>query len=68
MNRRIAAALLALFVGLTLDSSWFMVNGSVGTTSEELTSEDRLLQEATKRGLIPKDHWVTSRSLCAWFC
>ena len=58
MNRRIAAALLALFVGLTVDSSWVMVRtAALAQLLRELTSEDKLLQEATKRGLIPKDHW-----------
>ena len=57
MNRRIAAALLALFVGLTVDSSWVMVRtAALAQLLGELTSEDTLLQEATKRGLIPKDH------------
>ena len=57
MNRGIAAALLALFVGLTVDPSWFMVRTAVWEQLlGKLTSEDKLLQEATKRGLIPKDH------------
>ena len=57
MNRGIAAALLALFVGLTVDPSWFMVRtAALEQLLEKLTSEDKLLQEATKRGLIPKDH------------
>lgn len=57
MNRGNAAALLALFVGLTVGPSRIMAK----TTSWaqmlwNFTSEDKLLQEATERGLIPKDH------------
>ena len=57
MNRGIAAVLLALFVGLTVDPSWFMVRtAACAQLLGELSSQDKLLQEATKRGLIPKDH------------
>jgi len=57
MNRGIAAALLTLFVGLTVDPSWVMVRTAAwAQLLVELTSENKLLQEATKRGLIPKDH------------
>jgi hypothetical protein len=57
MNRGIASALLALFIGLAVDPSWFMGRtAALAQLLRELTSEDKLLQEATKRGLIPKDH------------
>src|SRR3990172_1427050 len=57
MNRGIAAALLALFVGLTVDPSWFIVRTAAwAQLLGGLTSEDDLLREARKRGLIPKDH------------
>jgi hypothetical protein len=56
MNRGIAAALLALFVGLTVGLSLVMdKTATCAQLPEELTSEDKLVQEATKRGLIPKD-------------
>jgi hypothetical protein len=56
MNRGIAAALLALFVGLTVGLSWVMVKTATwAQLPGELTVEDKLVQEATKRGLIPKD-------------
>jgi hypothetical protein len=57
MNRGIAAALLAFFVGLTVDPSWVMLRTAAwAQLLVEVTSEDKLLQEATIRGLIPKDH------------
>ena len=66
MNRGIAAALLALFIGLTVDPSWFMVRtAALAQLLRELTSEDKLLQEATKRGLIPKDHLVVFQETSA---
>jgi hypothetical protein len=56
MNRGIAAIVLVLFVGLSADP-WFMVKTAAWEQRlRELTSEGKLLQEATKRGLIPKDH------------
>ena len=58
MNRGIAAVLLALFVGLTVDPSWFMARtAACAQLLGELSSQDKLLQEATNRGLIPKDHF-----------
>lgn len=56
MNRGIAAALLALFVGLTFDPSWVMVKTAAwAQLPGGLTGEDKLVQEAAKRGLIPRD-------------
>jgi hypothetical protein len=59
MNREIAAALMSLFVGLSVDPSWVMVQTAAwAQLLGGLTREDKLVQEATKRGLIPKDHLV----------
>ena len=56
MKRGIAAALLALFAGLTVGPPWVMVKTAAwAQLLGDITSEDKLLQEATKRGLIPKD-------------
>jgi len=58
MNRDIVAALLVLFVGLTAGPSldtikrapWAELRG-------EFTIASKLVQEATRRGVIPKGHW-----------
>jgi hypothetical protein len=58
MNRDIVTALLALFVGLTVGPSLDRIKSAPWAEPRgEFTIENRLVQEAARRGVIPKGHW-----------
>lgn len=58
MNRDIVAALLVLFVGLTVGPSLETIKSAPWAELRgEFTIANKLVQEATRRGVIPKGHW-----------
>ncbi|MFA6146959.1 MAG: hypothetical protein WC899_01975 [bacterium] len=60
MNRDIVAALLAIFVVFTVGPSWERINSARwAELRREILGENRMVQIAAKRGVIPKGHlWL----------
>lgn len=58
MSRDIVAALLVLFVGLAVGPSLERIESAPRAELQgEFAIENRLVQEATMRGVIPRGHW-----------